>query len=164
MAPWPGRTHMGHHITGIIARREVLASLDGELAGQPCYALSEGWAFLPLDENLDNIAGYDGKQVDGYLYLNDGLIALLRLASRRGDCAYIETHYVGGAGDQGAAVFRQGELLSSLDRRHRGPINEALHTMGFTNARPRLDAFEQVGLATYRENEAFRERGVLVKP
>ena len=56
---------MGHHITCVIARRDVLTRLGSQLAKQPCFALAEALAFMPLDhENLDSVTGlHDGKAV-----------------------------------------------------------------------------------------------------
>jgi hypothetical protein len=153
---------MGHHITGVIGRREVLKGLLGEFAGQPCFALAEGLAFMPLDhENLDDIAGlHDEKSIGEFVYLTERLMEHLRLASRGGELAYIETEYFGGAGGQGAVVFRGGEMISAPDWRESDAINEALSEMGVTS--DTRDAFEIVGLGIYRSNERFREKGSAV--
>jgi hypothetical protein len=155
---------MGHHIAGIIARRDLFKSLEGELAGQPCFALAEGFAFMPLDcENLDAIAGlHDGRAISEFVYLTERLVELLRLASRNGELAYIETEYFGGTGGQGAVVFRGGEMASAPDWRERGAINSALSLMGVACKSDKPDAFETVGLDAHRSNQAFRETGTSV--
>src|ERR1700741_4006099 len=101
---------MAHHISGLVARREVLKRLDGQFVGQPCFSLAEGLAFMPLDrENLDEITGpYEGKALGEFVHLTERLIDLLGLASRSGPIVYIETEYFGGVGGQGAAVVRAG--------------------------------------------------------
>jgi hypothetical protein len=152
---------MGHHITGLIARREVLKRLDGQFAGQPCFSLAEGIAFMPLDhENLDEITGlHEGKAVENFVYLTERLIELLRLSSRIGAIAYVETKYFGGTGGQGAAVFRDGEMIGSPDWREVDTINVALSKIGVTHRADQVDAFEAVGLNAFRSNESFREKG-----
>ena len=155
---------MGHHITGLIARREVLGHLDGKFAGQPCFALAEGLAFMPLDaENLDEITGlHEGKAIADFVYLTERLIELLRLASRNGEIAYIETDYHGGTGGQGAAVFRNGELIGSPNWREGGAINDALAEMGVVHHADQVDAFAAVGLDALRSNDSFREKRMSV--
>jgi hypothetical protein len=154
---------MGHHITGIIARRKVLKGSVGPFSGQPCFALAEGFAFMPLDsENLDDITGLHGEEAVGeFVYLTERLIELLGLASRDGELAYIETDYFGGAGGQGAAVFRGGEMVSAPDWREANAINDALSQLGVTGRPGKCDAFEVVGLGIHRSNEDFREDGTL---
>jgi hypothetical protein len=150
---------MGHHITGLIARREKLGRLDGKFAGQPCFALAEGLAFMPLDhENLDEITGlHEGKAIGDFVYLTERLVDLLRLASRNGEIAYIETEYHGGTGGQGAVAFRDGEMIGSPDWREAGAINVALSKLGVAHRADRRDAFEAVGLGAFRSNDSFRE-------
>ena len=152
---------MGHHITGLIARREVLERLDRPFGGQPSFALAEGLAFMPLDcENLDEVTGlHEGKAVEGFAYLTERLIELLRLASRNGEIAYIETDYFGGAGGQGAAVFRGGTMIGNPDWREGGAINDALSKIGVIHRADNVDLFEAVGLGAFRSNESFREKG-----
>jgi hypothetical protein len=151
---------MGHRITGLIARREVLTRLNDPFAGQPCFSLAKGLAFMPLDrQNLDEITGLDaGKAVGDFSYLTGRLIELLRLASRVGDIAYVETDYHGGFGEQGAAVFRDGEMIGHPDWREGGPINDALSKIGVTHGTEAIDAFEAVGLPAFRSNESIREK------
>lgn len=74
---------MGHHVTGLIARRETFVKLGGALSGQPHFALKEDFGFLPLDhENLDDLVGLDtGDAFGKFEYLTPDLIDLLREAS-----------------------------------------------------------------------------------
>jgi hypothetical protein len=154
---------MGHHITGLIARCEVLKCLGDPFAGQPCFSLAQGLAFMPLDcENLDEITGlHDGNAVGDFVYLTGRLIELLRLASRVGAIAYIETEYHGGAGGQGAAVFQDGAVVGDPAWCEAGAINDALFKIGVAHGTEAIDAFEAVGLHAFRSNESIREAGRL---
>jgi hypothetical protein len=147
---------MGHYITGLIARREVLGRLGGAFAVQPCFALEEDMAFMPLErENLDEVTGlHTENAMDEFYYLTDRLIELLRSASHAGETAYIETDYHGGYGGQGAAVLRDGEIIGAPEWGEGGAINRALAKLGVT-PRPGLDAFDTVGPRC-----AARERGL----
>ena len=114
-------------------------------------------------ENLDKITGlHEGKAVECFVYLTERLIELLRLSSQIGAIAYVETEYFGGMGGQGAAVFRDGEMIGSPDWREVGTINFALSKIGVTHRADQVDAFEAVGLDAFRSNEKFREKGTSV--
>jgi hypothetical protein len=133
---------MGHHISGLIARREVLKRLDVD------------------HENLDKITGlHAGSAFGEFVHLTERLIDLLLLAPRSGPIVYVETEYFGGAGGQGAAVFRDGEMIGRPDWREIGAINDALSKIGVTHRTDQVDAFEAVGLGAFRSNESFRENG-----
>jgi hypothetical protein len=157
---------MGHHITGIIARSETLKGLEGRLSGQPSFALVQGFAFMPLDyENLDDITGiHQGKAISSFVYLTEPLLELLCVASRSTELAYIETEYFGGNGGQGAVLFLRSEMSFGPDWADDdiGPINKALSSMGVIPKPDERDAFEAVGLGSYRSNEAFREEATAV--
>lgn len=151
---------MGHHITGVVAKRDVLKRLD-KLAGQACFALADDFAFMPLDdENLDDIVGvHAGETISDFAYLTAPLIELLRQASQGGDLAYIETAYHGGAGGQGAVLLKAGEVAFGPAWREDdiGPINDALSRMGVAKRVGTFDAFQTIGLHKFRSNDAFRE-------
>jgi hypothetical protein len=151
---------VGHHITGVVARREMLKRLD-KLGGQPFFALAEGFAFMPLDDqNLDDLVGvHAGDAVADFVYLTERLIEFLRQASQGGDLAYVETEYHGGTGGQGAVLFHAGEVSFGPRwcENEIGPMNDALARMGITKNPTKFDAFQTIGLDAYRSNEAFRE-------
>jgi hypothetical protein len=154
---------MGHHITGLIARREVLKHLGDPFAGQPCFSLAKGFAFIPLDsQNLDEITGLHSENAVGdFVYLTGRLIELLRRVSCIGPIAYIETEYHGGVGGQGAAVFRDGAMIGDPAWREVGAINDALSEIGVSHSAEAVDAFEAVGLHAFRSNESFRENATM---
>lgn len=152
---------MGHNISGLVMRRKVFKHIGGGLAAQPCFALAQGFVFMPLDDrNLGDIVGNGPEEYQPHFeYLSYRLIALLFSASRIGPLSYIETEYFGGGGEQGAAVFRGGVLVGEPQRGEIGPINDALAKIG---ARRRWwkDEFSSLGLDAHRSNESFRKKGI----
>ena len=150
---------MGHHVTGLIARRETFAKLGGALSGQPHFALKEDFGFLPLDhDNLDDLVGLDtGDAFGKFEYLTPTLIDLLREASKLAAFAYIETDYFGGIGVQGAAVFSDGEIVFGPANAESGAINEALALLGVIVRPGAHDAFAAIGLHRLRDNGDYRD-------
>ncbi len=104
---------MGHSISGLIARPEVLQCFaDTHRLEQP-GPLAAGLGFLPLDDdNLDGIAGLDfaAPAEAGFRYLVPSLRDLLTAFSAGGDLIYVETEYFGGCGGQGAVLLRTGTV------------------------------------------------------
>lgn len=154
---------MGHHVTGVIGKLDVMRRLKGELAAQPCFALSDGFAFMPLDcENLDEITGlHDEEAILNFVYLTKRLSEILQAASvASGEIAYIETEYHGGSGGQGAVLFAAGAITygPAFVEEGVGPINDVLSRMGVGHRFGKQDAFDAVGLDDHRSNEGFRER------
>lgn len=154
---------MGHHITGVLGKVAALKSVGGRFTGQPCFALAEGFAFMPLDhENLDDIIGlHDENAIHDFVYLTPHLAEALRAASAGCDVAYIETEYHGGNGGQGALMLSNGESVygPTWIEEDTGPINEVLKRLGISTKPGKHDAFDAVGLDDWRSNENFRERG-----
>ena len=66
---------------------------------------------------------------------------------------YFETDYFGGAGCQGAAVFRSGATVFGPKSAEHGPINEALSLLGVRCVAPAHDEFETVGLHRHRRTD-----------
>jgi hypothetical protein len=154
---------MGHRITGVIGKLDAMQRLRSEFSAQPCFALSDGFAFMPLDyENLDEITGlHDEEVILNFVYLTQRLTELLRGASVvAGEIAYIETEYHGGSGWQGAVLFAAGAITygPAFIEEGVGPINDVLSRMGVGPRFGKQDAFDAVGLDDHRSNEGFRER------
>ncbi|MEZ6232613.1 MAG: hypothetical protein R3B68_00330 [Phycisphaerales bacterium] len=154
---------MGHDLCGVVARRDALRRLGGALARRPWFAMADGWAFLPLDaESLDEVVGLkSGKLIEGFRFLEERLVEVLREASVGGELVYVETNYDGGAGGQGAAAFGNGRLLGAPAWRwgRPGPINDALLAIGVVSG-PDRDAFLEVGLGIYRDNDRVRDEAL----
>jgi hypothetical protein len=150
---------MGHFVTGIVAKPGALeAFADKHSLHQP-VPLGEGLAILPLrDDDLDlflkpPLTSYP----EGFTYLSEQLVVELKLASAGWIIMYFETEYFGGSGGQGAAVFRNGEVVFGPKSAEYGPINEALAILGVQVVAPAHDEFETVGLHRHRHTEDWLE-------
>jgi hypothetical protein len=90
---------------------------------------------------------------EGFNYLSEQLVRELKIGSSSGCLVYFETEYFGGDGSQGAAVFREGELIFGPQSASFGPINDALAILGVRVVPPACDEFEAVGLHRHRNTE-----------
>lgn len=143
---------MGHCVTGLIARAEILQPFARERSLHAPIPLHADLVILPLrDRDLDSflkppLAGYP----EGFTYLASSLVQELLAASVDGSLMYFETEYFGGAGSQGAAVFQSGAIAYGPKAAEVGPINEALALLGVRTSTSGVDAFQSVGLGRHR--------------
>jgi hypothetical protein len=148
---------MGHCVTGLIARPEVLEAFARERSLHAPVPLHGDLSILPLrDSDLDSflkppLTGYP----EGFTYLASSLVQELLAASVNGGLLYFETEYFGGKGSQGAAVFRAGEIAYGPKAAEVGPINEALGFLGVHTSSSEVDAFQTVGLDRHRWTAAW---------
>jgi hypothetical protein len=151
---------MGHFVTGLIAKATVLQAFAGEHSLSWPVALTGDLAILPLRE-ID-LASFQtmtlNEKAAGLQSLSGQLVNELRRASQREALIYFETEYSGGLGGQGAAVFKEGELVFGPHWAEIGPINQALKLLGVTIEPPARDEFETVGLHLHRDAEGWLER------
>ena len=146
---------MGHCVTGLIATTALLETFAREHGLHAPVRLSQGLGLLPLrDTDLDKflmapLTGY----AEGFTYLSEQLIRELKIGSSSGSLLYFETDYFGGRGAQGAAVFREGQLVFARQSATFGPINEALAILGTRVIPPARDEFETAGLHRHRHTE-----------
>lgn len=149
---------MGHFVTGLIARPELLGSFAQKHSLHEPVELTQGLALLPLrDQDIDSfLAPPHGRHADGFTYLSDQLQIELVAASDGGEILYFETEYFGGVGTQGAAVYSNGALVFGPKSAEEGPINEALRVLG-VSAGSKRDEFEAVGLDRHRHTEDWLE-------
>ncbi|QGZ95049.1 hypothetical protein [Terricaulis silvestris] len=148
---------MGHHITGVIAKAEICRALSLKWGGRAICALEQGFGFLPLDyQNLRSVKDADVTGAfEKFVYLTPNLVIAFSEASRECEFAYIETEYHGGAGAQGAVLFRNGAVSWGPVQGDIGPINNVLKLVGVSKGE-KHDEFEAVGLVDFRSNEAAR--------
>ena len=148
---------MAHFVTGLIARRSALKAF-ADLYGLPApVVLNDVLALLPLDEDmLDTLLPEPAQDfVAGFNMLSPGLMQVLRAGSQRSTLLYFETEYFGGMGTQGAAVFRDGELVFGPQSAELGPINNALVLLGVRTLPPAADEFETIGLHRHRSTDEW---------
>ena len=151
---------MGHCVTGLIAKSTVLEAFSREHSlHQPVALLSE-FAILPLrDVDLDSfLVAPVSFDIEGFRYLSDQFLDVLRRASHQGMLMYFETDYFGGLGCQGAAVFQHGQLIFGPLSAKTGAINQGLKLLGISIQQPARDEFETIGLGRHRDTESWIER------
>jgi hypothetical protein len=148
---------MGHFVTGLIARPAVLEAFSREHSLHRPVALVGGLAILPLRKiDLDSFqASPSDDEAGACQYLSKRLLHELRRSSRQGPLIYFETEYHGGTGGQGAAVFKDGELIFGPNWAEVGPINHALKLLDISIEPPAQDEFETVGLHLHRYTEGW---------
>ena len=151
---------MGHAIQAFITAgtREQRALLDA--AGAPIVRLS-GLVLVPAtDELFDHLRGGGEPPEQGTLEpfwkLSPGLARFAESLSMHSPVAYVETDYLGGPGDQAAAVWSRGALVMPPRRAEGGPINEALRLLGVERA-GHHDEFDALGLGRHRSLESWLE-------
>ena len=150
---------MAHFVTGLIARHTALRTFATAWSLPLPIALTDVLSLLPLgSEQLERLLPDEQHEFyDGFNYLSPSLARVLKLGSERCTLLYFETEYFGGMGTQGAAVFRDGDLVFGPQSAELGPINNALAVLGVRPVPPAVDEFETVGLQRHRSVEAWRE-------
>jgi len=148
---------MSHFVTGLIGGAAPLERFAGEQSLHSPASLAQDLAILPLRErDLESILGaFTTGHVDGFNYLSEQLIEVLRLASIDSQLVFFETEYFGGVGSQGAVLFRDGAEVYGPKSAESGPINEALSLLGVHISPGASDEFETIGLHTHRSSEAW---------
>lgn len=146
---------MAHFVTGLIARHAALQQFAAAHALPAPVVLTDVLSLLPLGEDqLDQLLPQPQHAFhSGFNMLSQGLSALLCAASATATLLYFETEYFGGMGTQGAAVFRDGEIVFGPQSAELGPINSALALLGVRTQAPATDEFETVGLHRHASTE-----------
>lgn len=150
---------MAHFVTGLIARHAALRALAAARALPAPAVLTEVLSLLPLGaDELERLLPDEADAFHaGFNYLSPALAAALQALSVRSTLLYFETEYFGGMGTQGAAVFRDGELVFGPQAAELGPINNALAVLGVRTLPPAVDEFETVGLHRHGSVEGWQQ-------
>lgn len=145
---------MGHYISGIVAKIELVREFASSSSLHAPALLTDGLGFLPLsDDHLDSLFPVQGHLDDSMNYLSDALKAALSEMSAGGPVAYIETEYFGGQGAQGATVYDHGLCVFGPITNSAGAISRAMKLLGVTAAPGQHDEFDAVGFCRHRNNE-----------
>lgn len=150
---------MAHFVTGLIARHAALRTLAAAHALPAPVVLTEVLSLLPLGaDELERLLPAEPNSFHaGFNYLSPALCGVLQALSARSTLLYFETEYFGGMGTQGAAVFRDGELVFGPQAAELGPINNALAVLGVRTVPPAVDEFETVGLHRRNSVEEWQQ-------
>jgi hypothetical protein len=148
---------MAHFVTGLIARHAALKQFAATRGIAEPIVLTDVLSLLPLGSDaLEKLLPDEQHEFyDGFNYLSPALARVFRQASDRCVLLYFETEYFGGMGTQGAAVFRDGDIVFGPQSAELGPINNALAVLGVRPLPPAVDEFETVGLQQHRSVEEW---------
>jgi len=152
---------MGHAIQGIVRRTDAPVP-DFLPRCVSLVPLPQGFSLIPLsDELYEKLASlYRSERADEHSVfwrLSGSVLAFLRELSSDSSLAYIETDYFGGAGDQAAAAWSNGDLLTQPLRSEHSVINIALRAIG-VQAQESRDEFEALGLQHFRSMDDLSNR------
>lgn len=160
---------MGHQISAIVGRREVLAQVARALGVPGVVGLPQGFALVPLPEHPSHLCGEPeaGDEIVGrFRDLSEELKEKLSGLSDSRAIAYVETEYWGGDGTQGAMVWKEGVVVARHPHRNESntsapesaPINRCLRAIGVIKAEKSFDEFDSIGLGACRTNEEWAKR------
>jgi hypothetical protein len=152
---------MGHHLTGIIGGKKVMQAFTQRYCLHTPIPLAQDLFLSPLrDQELDSFLPSPLTGIrNGFTYLSDQLLDILKTISVDEPIAYIETDYFGGVGQQAAVVVNGGRLLFGPQSAESGPINEALAALGAKVAPGTIDEFHAVELDRHRHTEDWLALG-----
>lgn len=155
---------MGHYISGIVTKRDLLQSFAKAKGLHPVSDLINGLGFLPLSgEHLDFLFPTQGSFDGAMIYLSESLKTTLAELSLEGPVAYIETEYFGGEGVQGATVYDLGKCVFGPITNAVSPISEAMHLMGVSKEITHHDIFETAGFCRHRNNEDWIDEAITIQ-
>jgi hypothetical protein len=139
---------MGHIVASLTAKPTVLAAFSRAHSLHSPVALVGGLDLLLMREiDLDLFrAILSADEARSLQYLSERLLDELKRSSHQGSLIYFETEHFDGDGGQGAAVFKDGELIFDPSWVGIGPINHSLKLLGVSIRPPARDEFQTVGL------------------
>ncbi len=152
---------MSHQIHGFVFREALAARVTAQHPALRMAALTQGFVLLVVNPDawdvLEEAYGNgDRRPPRDFERLGPGVRAFGAALSKSGRVAYIETHYFGGTGTQGAAAWSEGREALPPAVKPFGAINEALAFVGVEPA-ANEDAFNSVGLRRHRHDEGWLE-------
>jgi hypothetical protein len=147
---------MGHQITAIVTANPI-DELKAREFDLPVF-IEHGYRIIGLDVAHTD---YWTEKLD-FQYIDDDVEIPLDcetthyFADELGISKYaiIHTDYMGGIGDQFAAVYEHGCVVMAT---RSGGINHALHTIG-VQCLPGMDEFDSLNLSKYRHFDRYFEK------
>lgn len=135
---------MTHHISGFIGPTEHLKEKTKGLTSAVVVPLAQGFAFLPLDNDLYE----EIYKVNRY--------PMKWLAKRLDEAplVWIETDYFGGFGKQSAILWKDGKKKRFREVAMDSAIDKALKELGVVCENDN-DEFDMLGLGKHRSNESW---------
>jgi hypothetical protein len=131
-----------HCIEGLIFSSELAPEAQRLVPGARLAALTQGFSFLPVNEDL-----FDSARIEH----------VARELSAHGAVAYVETDYFAGEGLQSSVVWKNHEVVLPARSAAIGPINEALAMLG-VGLDGHRDEFDALGLHRFRSNHDWLEQ------
>jgi hypothetical protein len=154
---------MAYQLCAMAGRQPVIQAA-GAATGVRAVELRQGIWLLPITRPLwagGDTAGAVPFGQNFYL-LSAEIEAIACQASRAGLVAYLEAEIFGGAGDQAAVAWRDGEVClgpfttqgwaQEPSNRVQWPLNRALRELGVARGEA-FDEFDAVGLGKHRHTE-----------
>jgi hypothetical protein len=152
-----------HSIALFVGNRQVCERLKSSIDRGEIVPLPQGFCALILfAENGGSIWAEDiPDPVPGFQCLRRSWADLAGKASVGAMIAYVETEYFGGAGNQAAVVYQNGQIVTGpttgdSGSRSEWPINAAMRSLGVKRG-DYVDEFAAIGFGLVRKNEDFKE-------
>ena len=149
-----------HILEAIIAKEETIKCIEERYIPAKSIQLSQGYAMVPLTsalkDDIDGLGGSEQLAYDCFEKLSRSICKAIEDTTRPYEIAYIETEYFGGAGEQAALVWRNGDIVfgpSSLTDSD-NPINDALKSIG-VRVITEHDEFDEMNLSRERDTEEW---------
>ncbi|MGW0862367.1 hypothetical protein [Streptomyces sp. NPDC002611] len=154
---------LSYDLKAVIARRRLLAAMTSALPSARLVDLRHGLALLPVYGAMsDAVADPAQPPRTDFWSLPRGFDGVLAEWSHQGPVAYVEAEYFGGAGEENAAVWHDGQLVlgplhlveGELPSTDGTPVCRALRELGVRAAEGE-DEFTAVGLGKHRSTEGW---------
>lgn len=146
---------MGHFVTGIITSEVDANEVASVIPFKYFHKINQGYVIFPLTDDLidDRMPPPLNFCFDEFTYLSKELSEMLMKASQDKYILYLETEYFGGEGFQSVIVYRNYEVVFGPTKSESGSISDALEFIGVAVDVGHYDAFQSVGLGSFRSSE-----------
>jgi hypothetical protein len=155
---------MAYHLEALLGKG-TLATVPLEYSTARLLLLRHGLQFIPLTRAFyaelsarRPVGQTPHFETVGEVRVASDLADLARQLSEKEKepVAYVEAHFLGGAGNQSAVVWQEGQVLLAISAGGMGAIDQALRCLGIRASNPEsFDEFDMVGLGRWRSTEAW---------